>query len=146
MIEDIGNKELLPPMPQITEETRPFWDSCKEGVLKLQRCSDCSSFRYPPGVSCPICASMNFTWELVSGEGSIFSFVRFDRLYHKAFTTLLPYVVVIVELNEGPRLLSRLVGLGEETLVKCGAPVKVRFEPIGNDLVLPLFELVLGKG
>ena len=137
---------LLPPLPQITEETRPFWDSCKEGALKLQRCSDCSEFRFPPSVACPACASMNCSWEPVSGKGTIFSFVTFQRLYHKAFASLLPYVVAVVELEEGPRLLTRLAGLTEADVVKCGAPVRLHLEPLSDDLVLPLFELAGTQG
>ena len=78
--------------------------------------------------------------------GSIFSFVTFQRLYHKAFASLLPYVVAVVELVEGPRLVSRLAGLKETDVVKCGALVKLRFEPLSGDLVLPLFELVGEQG
>lgn len=136
---------LLPPLPQITEETRPFWDSCKEGALKLQRCSECSEFRFPPSVACPACASMNHSWEPVSGTGTIFSFVTFQRLYHKAFASLLPYVVAVVELTEGPRIVSRLIRLKDTESIKCGAAVKVRFEKLSDDLVLPLFELA-GEG
>ena len=141
-IENPSDEGLLPPLPQITAETRPFWESCKEGQLKLQRCADCSEFRFPPSVACPNCSSMNCSWEPVSGMGSIFSFVTFQRLYHKAFASLLPYVVAVVELVEGPRLVSRLAGLKETDVVKCGALVKLRFEPLSGDLVLPLFELV----
>jgi len=144
--ENVSDEALLPPLPQITEETRPFWDWCKEGVLKLQRCSDCSEFRFPPSVACPNCSSMNFSWEPVSGTGSIFSFVTFQRLYHKAFASLLPYMVAVVELSEGPRVVSRLTGVKETDVVKCGTQVKVRFEQLSDDLVLPLFELAGEQG
>ena len=144
--ENVSDEESLPPLPEITEETRPFWDSCKEGVLRLQRCSDCSEFRFPFSVACPNCLSMSFRWEPVSGRGSIFSFVTFQRLYHKAFASLLPYMVAVVELSEGPRLVSRLAAIKETDSVRCGAPVKVRFEQLGDDLVLPLFELVGEQG
>lgn len=85
---------------------------------------------------------MDYSWEPVSGMGSIFSFVRFQRLYHKAFASLLPYVVAVIELDEGPRMVSRLVGLGEQDSVKCGALVQVRFERFSDELVLPLFEVL----
>lgn len=140
-IKDSGDEALLPPLPQITEETQPFWDSCKEGALKLQRCSDCLEFRFPPSVACPGCSSMNYSWEPVTGWGSVFSFVTFQRLYHKAFASLLPYVVAVIELSEGPRMVSRIVGLGETDSLRCGALVKLRFERLSDDLVLPLFEL-----
>ncbi len=141
MANEFDEAMVLPPLPQVTEETRPFWDSCKEGALKLQRCSDCSEFRFPRSVACPACASMSYSWEPVSGNGTIFSFVTFRRLYHKAFASLLPYVVAVVELSEGPRLLTRLVGLKDDDTVKCGSPVSLRLETISDDLVLPLFEL-----
>ncbi|NNN18287.1 MAG: hypothetical protein HKL84_00360 [Acidimicrobiaceae bacterium] len=137
-----SDEALMPPLPLVTEETRPFWDSCKAGVLRLQRCSSCLEFRFPPSVICPACSSMDCSWEPVSGMGSIFSFVTFQRLYHKAFASLLPYVVAVIELEEGPRMVSRLVGLGEQDSVKCGALVKVRFERLSDDLALPLFEML----
>ncbi len=89
---------------------------------------------------------MNCSWEPVSGKGTIFSFVTFQRLYHKAFASLLPYVVAVVELEEGPRLLTRLVGLNEADVVKCGAPVRLHLEPLSDDVVLPLFELAGKQG
>ena len=143
---NLGDGAPLPPLPQITEETQPFWDSAREGLLKLQRCTDCLEFRFPPSVVCPACSSMNYSWEPVSGSGSIFSFVAFQRLYHKAFASLLPYVIAVIELSEGPRMVSRLVGLEESDSLKCGAPVKLRYERLSDDLTLPLFELLGERG
>ena len=132
---------LLPPLPAVTEENKPFWDSCKQNVLKLQKCSSCVEFRYPASVICPKCSSMEFSWEAVSGRGSIFSFVTYRRLYHKAFASLLPYSVAVIELDEGPRMVSRLVGVTDQNSIRCASRVKVCFEHLGGDLVLPLFEI-----
>lgn len=140
-IENSVDNELLPPLPVVTEENRPFWDSCKEGALRLQRCSECSEFRYPPSVICPNCSSMNSSWELVSGRGSIFSFVTYRRLYHKAFAKLLPYVVAVVELEEGPRMLTRITDTAEQDSIRCGLPVTVCFESVSDEIVLPLFKI-----
>lgn len=142
MIDDLQDEAVLPPLPVLTEETRPFWESCKENVMKMQRCSHCSKFRFPPSVICPFCSSMDYSWQPVSGEGNLFSYVTFHRLYHKAFTSLLPYVVVLVELNEGPRMISRLSNSGAYESLNCGSKVRVCFEKLNEDLTLPLFELV----
>lgn len=140
-VENIEPEAVLPPLPMVTEESRPFWDSCKEGVLRLQRCSSCSAYRFPPSILCPNCSSMDHSWEEVSGRGSIFSFVTYRRLYHKAFASLLPYVVAVIELEEGPRMLSRLAGVRDPDSLKCGMAVKVHFEALSDEVVLPLFEL-----
>lgn len=142
MVDDLQEELILPPLPQFTEETRPFWDSCKENVMKMQRCSNCAKFRFPPSVICPFCSSMDSSWQRVSGEGSLFSYVTYNRLYHKAFASILPYVVVLVELDEGPRLISRLAKSQSCESLKCGAKVRVCFEKLNDDVTLPLFELV----
>ena len=81
----------------------------------------------------------------MSGEGTIFSFVIYRRLYHNAFASLLPYVVAVITLSEGPRMVSRLVGVEDVDSLKTGSSVKVIFESMNDDVVLPLFELISEK-
>lgn len=82
-------------------------------------------------------------WEDASGHGKVFSFVVVYRVYHPAFANEVPYVVAVVELAEGPRLLSNIVGIAPDK-VRCGMPVKVVFEDVSDDCTLPKFAVSSG--
>jgi len=133
-----GTKPPRPfPFPKPTPDSQPFWDACRAGELRLQRCAN-GHWRFPPAPLCPECWTHEATWERTRGRGSVIAHVTFRRVYHSAFAPLIPYTVAIVELEEGPRLTTRLVGVGPDE-VKGGMPVEVTFEPVGNDVTLPLF-------
>jgi uncharacterized protein len=127
------------PQPVITPEAEPFWLSCQNGRMALQRCGACGHFWFPPSVLCPECWSTTWTWEEVAGAGTVFSYVTFRRVYRPAFKDLVPYAVAVVELAEGPRMFSRLVGVTDVSDVTCGMAVEVRYEALGEELTLPLF-------
>lgn len=86
----------------------PMWASIDRHALALQRCRACSRFRYPPGPACPHCMSMDSTWETVSGRGTILSWVVFHRQYFDDYPP--PYNATAVELEEGPIVVTNLVG------------------------------------
>lgn len=86
----------------------PMWESAERGRLALQGCSGCGAFRYPPGPSCPKCLSSDYRWQEVSGRGRILSWVVFHRQYFEDFPP--PYNVIAVRLEEGPIVVSNLVG------------------------------------
>lgn len=86
----------------------PMWRSVDERRLALQKCDDCGAFRYPPGPACPDCLSLQSTWTPVSGKGEILSWVVFHRKYFDDHPP--PYNAVAVKLEEGPIVVSRLVG------------------------------------
>ncbi len=126
------------PHPVITPETAPFWRSVHEHRLSLPRCSVCSGYFFPPSPFCPRCWSGSVLWSPVSGTGIIHSFVIFRRLYDPSFSDLLPYSVALVELDEGPRLLSRITGPIEACV---GARVEVVYEELDDETTLPLFRV-----
>lgn len=127
------------PIPTPSTATRFFWDACKEHRLVLQQCGSCSAFRFPPSVVCPECLSTDWEPAPLSGRGVVHTFGVYHRLYHKAFEPDLPYVIGIIELEEGPRLVSNVVGCPSED-VYCGMPVRVVFEDITEDATLYKFE------
>lgn len=133
----------LPPFPVITEETAPFWRSAHEHSLRLPRCGGCGRFFFPPAPICPYCWADAISFESVAGTGTIVSFVTFQRLYHPAFEGLLPYDVGVVELAEGPRLLSRIIGRSEGHAPEVGAPVEVCYEDLSAEATLPLFRVTV---
>ena len=126
------------PLPEITEENGPFWESCAAGILSLQRCRGCERFRYPIAPVCPRCLATDFAWEPVSGRGRVFSYVVFHHVYHRAFQGDVPYNVALVALEEGPFMVSNVVGVPNERLV-CDLPVQVVFDRVTDTVTLPRF-------
>jgi len=131
--------EYKKPLPVVTELSQPFWEASRRHELCLQRCGSCGAFRYPPAVLCPECLSEEVAWKRVSGRGKVFSFVVFHRLYHPAFEADLPYTVALVELEEGPRLISNIVSC-PPARVACDMPVEVVFEDVTGEVTLPKFK------
>lgn len=126
------------PMPEPTPQSQPFWDGCAEHKLRMQRCDDCLKWWFPPADRCPECLSARFQWARASGRGKVFSFVTFHRAYHPAFAGDLPYVVALVELEEGPRLISNIVDCPVDS-VRCDMPVEVVFEDVTETTTLYKF-------
>jgi len=126
------------PVPHPAPESVPYWKAAKEHKLELPRCNACSQFWFPPSQSCPHCLAADFAFVQVSGRGKVFSFVTFHRVYHPAFEREVPYVVALVELEEGPRLLTNIVGTAPDK-VACDMPVKVVFDDVGDGISVPKF-------
>jgi hypothetical protein len=124
-----------PPLPQPDALTAPFWDACRRGILEVSACADCGHLFLPPGPCCPACWSTQLAARPVSGRGRVFSFVVYRRTYHAGMPA--PYVVALIELDEGPRLISNIVGCAPEE-VSVDMPVRVRFDAVG-DFTLPRF-------
>ncbi|HEX9438019.1 MAG TPA: Zn-ribbon domain-containing OB-fold protein [Candidatus Limnocylindria bacterium] len=127
-----------PPLPRPSLESGPFWEAVHRGELRIQRCARDGAFFFPPSPRCPRDWSTEWSWERTSGRGTVFSFVTFQRSYHPAFRDQLPYVVAIVELEEGVRLVTRLTGVAPAE-VRVGMPVEVAFTPVTDEVTLPLF-------
>ena len=125
------------PVPPITPETAPYWNAAREGRLLLQRCVDCRRVRFYPRTLCPGCWSDRAEWTEASGRGRIHSFRIIRRPPAPAFTALLPYVVALIDLEEGPRMMANVVGDGALD-VAIDEAVTVTFERRG-DVTLPQF-------
>ena len=126
------------PKPRPAPESLPYWQAAKEHRLALPKCEDCSQFWFPPSRTCPHCLSTNFSFQNVSGRGKVFSFVTFHRVYRPAFAEDVPYVVALVELEEGPRVLTNILGVTHED-VRCEMPVEVVFDDYDEDIAIPKF-------
>jgi hypothetical protein len=134
--------DLVPkPKPRPAPESLPYWQAARDHRLALPKCEDCQKFWFPPSRTCPHCLSTNFSFQNVSGKGKIFSFVTFHRVYRPAFTNDVPYVVALIELDEGPRLLSNIMGVTHDH-VKCEMRVEVVFDDYDDDISIPKFKLV----
>ena len=125
------------PIPRRTPTSAPYLDAAREGRLHLQRCPRDGFFFYPR-TRCPECLGDDWSWEDTSGRGRVYSFTV-DRVgLDPAQRDRLPLVVAIVELEEGPRLTTNLVGCAPED-VKVGMPVEATFEDLGPE-TLVLFQ------
>jgi uncharacterized OB-fold protein len=126
------------PLPIITLDTAPFWESCRRGQLCLQRCVACAAWRYPPAPVCPRCAATEACWTPISGKGRVHSFVVYHRAFHPAYAEEVPYAVALVELDEGVRLLLRVVECPPETLA-IEMRGEIRFLPLTAEVYIPIF-------
>ena len=126
------------PVPVPTPESRPFWDAARERRLVMPKCRACGSTWFPPTLMCPSCGTADHEWVEVSGRGTVFSFVVMHRVYHQAFADKVPYVVAVIDLEEGPRILSNVVGIPPHE-VHCDMAVRVTFDERRGDMTIPQF-------
>jgi uncharacterized OB-fold protein len=134
-----SDAKAKPIFPVITDLNRPFWDGCRERRLMLQCCDKCGFNRYPAAPICPVCLSPDATWKPASGRGSLHSFVIFQRAYHPAWKDKVPYNVSLVEIEEGPILLTNVVGIKNEEL-RVGMALEVDFESLDETTSIPIFK------
>lgn len=94
------------PLPEVTPLTAPYWEGLTAGELRFQRCGDCRNAWLPTRQECPKCLSERVSWEPSAGRGRVVSWVVYHSAVHPAFADRVPYTVAVVELDEGPRLIS----------------------------------------
>lgn len=126
------------PVPVPTPLTLPYWEGCSHGELRLQHCADCVAPFFPPQVRCPRCLGADLRWAPVSGRATLYSYM----IQHRpapGFEDRGPYAVAVVELEEGPRMMTNIIDIPNtpEDLVLDMA-LQVRFEQRG-DIHLPVF-------
>jgi uncharacterized OB-fold protein len=128
------------PLPEITPLNRPFWDLVRQSVFSIQTCKACGHKHVPESPVCPQCLSADQEWQPASGRGTIESWVDFHHAYWDGFKEDLPYRVCLVRLEEGPLFVSNL--LGDQQALKHGAPARVVFRRVTDEVSLPGFELI----
>lgn len=126
------------PLPTVTEDSAEFWSSARERGLKLQRCDRCHEFRYYPSPICHFCSSDAFTWTPVSGAGTIYSYTILERAKGNPFEADVPIAIVLVELAEGPVLMSNLVDYDPERIT-IGQRVTLDYADVNDEITLPVF-------
>ena len=133
--------EYLKPLPTLTDENRAFWAAALERRLSMQACLSCGHVRFPIAHVCPRCLSYDFEWRTLTGRGRIFSYIVYHQVYHPAFKGDVPYNVALVQLDEGPRMYSNIVGVPND-VPKVGDAVEVVFDTVTADVALPRFMLL----
>lgn len=128
------------PIPHADAVTEPYWAAARERRLVMPRCRACGRHHFYPRTLCPHCGGAELDWAAVAGTGVLYSYTIVNRAPSPAFDSELPYVVAIVELDEGPHLMTNLVGC-EPAAAKIGMRVKVDFQALGEGVLLPVFTL-----
>ena len=132
------------PRPLIDDLTRPFWDAATEYRLVIQRCQDCRHFNHPPRPVCQACHSETLTFEQVSGRGTIYSFSVMYQPNVAGFGDELPYLNILIELEEQPQLfLVSYLPEAQREQVRVGGEVEVYFADVDAELTLPKFRLLV---
>ena len=126
--------------PRVTPDERsmPFFDGCKRGVLMLPKCVTCGSWGALADFACTICGGNSLAWEASSGTGHVHTFGLVHQAAHPGFRGEIPYNVVVVELSEGVRLNSRIVGCSNAD-IRVAMSVVVDFLEVGDGLAVPVF-------
>jgi uncharacterized OB-fold protein len=127
------------PLPQPTPETAEFWAGAKRHELRIQRCQSCGKAYFFPRPFCPSCSSRDVAWFTASGRGKLYSYV-INYKAAQGFQDFAPYVIAVVELDEGPRMMTNIVGI-EPTPenLPIDLPVEVAWEEQDAQITLPLF-------
>jgi uncharacterized protein len=126
-------------IPGSTELTAPYWAAARDGRLVVQQCQSCRQVWHPPLPSCPHCHSANLGWHETTGAGTVYTYTIVRHPTHFAFADKIPYVLALVELAEGPRVVTAITGCAPEE-VRVGLPVRVVFREVADGVTLPYFE------
>jgi uncharacterized OB-fold protein len=126
------------PLPAVDGDNAPYWEYCRRHELRMQKCRDCGYIRFPPGVVCPRCNSLEAEWTKLSGRGRVYSYAVYRAVYHPSYKDDIPYAVGIIQLDEGPTMESNITGCNPED-IKIDMPVEVYFDDVTEEISLPKF-------
>jgi len=129
------------PVPVPNADDRQFWEACKKHELCVQKCQACGLLRWPPSFLCPQCHGKESQWIPLAGKGKVYTYTVFHRAFHPAFEKDVPYVTAVIALDEGPHLLSNIVGCAPDQ-VTCDMPVEVVWEDRQGGHSIPKFRPV----
>ena len=125
-------------LPTIDDDSKPFWDAAKEGRFLVARCGNCGRAHHYPRPFCPFCWSDQVTWEQASGRATLHTHSTVYMNDLAPFRDRLPYVAALVELEEGPRIMTNIVDCAPEDL-QIGMPLQVAFRELDDDITAPVF-------
>ncbi len=131
-------QEYKKPTPLMEGTTKEFYERCKQHELSFQRCSQCGKWRHVPRPMCSACGSWDWEWAKSSGRGKVFTWTVVRRPMHPAFAEDPPYAPVVVELEEGVRMVTWIVDCPPDK-IRAGMPVEVVYEDVTAEVTLPKF-------
>jgi len=127
------------PLPRATAETKPFWDGCANGVVRYQSCARCGTVQLIPRALCAACQSRELVWRDSAGYGHVLSYTTVHRAPTPAFREEAPYVVALIDMEEGFRLMTNVAGSVAAPMV-IGARVRIGFRDV-ESMALPHAEV-----
>jgi uncharacterized OB-fold protein len=131
------------PVPVQDEISAPFFNGAREGKLILQHCSGCDRWSFPVRERCPHCFAARLEWRQASGRGTLYTFTVMHQVMNPGFASAVPYNVAQVDLEEGVRMVSNVVGIRNDAL-RVGMKLEAVFEDGGEGISLPKFRPVAG--
>jgi hypothetical protein len=133
--------EPVRPLPRADEfDTREFWEGTKQREFRYQQCNNCDEVVFYPRRHCTACTSGELIWKVSTGKGTVYTFSVVRQSYHPFFRSKVPYAVAWVDLEEGPRILSNIVGIDDPLSdVSIGMAVQVEWEE-HEKVNIPLFK------
>ena len=134
-VQEIGYQK---PIPEPDQHSQPFFDATLRGELLLQRCARCGTWMWPYRPRCISCLSDELAWTPAAGTGTLYSYTLVHQVFHPGFADEIPYNVAMVDLAEGVRIVTNIVGVANDQL-RIGTPLVVTFERISDSLALPKF-------
>ena len=134
--------EYTKQLPEILEREKPYWDAAKKHQYMAYRCNSCGTF-YSKVMNCISCDKPDMSWVKVSGKGQVYTYCIYRMAYHPGFKDEIPYNVSWIKLDEGPLVLSNVVGCKNEEIY-IGMPVEVIYDDITPEVTLPKFKPVKG--
>lgn len=134
-VPDAGSRRDL---PTIEAESRPFWDGAREGQLLLAHCESCGRDHHYPRALCPFCWSTQLTWRPATGRGTLYTYSAVHVNDLPPFAERLPYVAAVVDLEEGPRLMTNLVDCDLDD-IRVGMAVEVTYRELTPEVTVPVF-------
>jgi len=138
-----GKVEKFLPQPRPGTET--YWNACRQHELLIQCCSECGTHQFYPRIFCTSCSSRAVEWVPAEGRGKVMTWTVVRRAVSAAYADDVPYVIALIELHEGPVMMSKLSGCTPES-VYTGMAVEVNFEDWSEQVSMPVFVPVTGKG
>lgn len=128
--------EYTKPLPLISDPANaPFWEGTKRHELLVRRCQQCGEYQWPPRPMCAQCHSFDLQWVKTGGKGILYTYTVAYRAFHPAFQNDVPYGVVIVELDEGPRMMGNSEGIKPED-IKIGTRMEAVFKDVTEEVTL----------
>jgi len=132
--------EYKKPLPAPNLDSQAFWNGCKKHELLIPRCRNCGDYHFYPRFFCPKCLSTNLEWVKVSGRGKVYTFTIIERGGMAAFEKEVPYVLALLQLEEGVLMMSNIIG-PELDKIEIGTDVEVVFDDVTDEITLPKFKL-----
>jgi len=127
------------PLPVPNLDSQPFWEGCKRHELLIPRCRRCGNYHFYPRFFCPKCVSNNLEWVKVGGRGKVYTFTIIERAGMAAFEEEVPYILALVQLEEGVLMMSNIVGCQLDK-IEIGMDVQVVFDDVTDEITLPKFK------